>query len=258
MAYIHPENQKLLWNTIQKTPIFNNLGSRQTQWFKSVIQHFYEEYPNAKIIKSKDELQNINRATISFMVNSLKELVQTKHPPPASSDPNYGNTILPSTTGSNERMSYYNDQFNNRQKEYESMNSKPLPPSNDIVAEKISDEAITNMDELIRQQMEQRELELKMYGQGPIVQPPRKLNISEEIPKDFENSILPIDLGKKGNNDENNEKIKKSVSWNTEHNDFEELKKMVFDLMETIQTMKQRLDEITCTNQNQNTIEYKI
>jgi hypothetical protein len=255
MAYIHPENQKLLWNTIQKTPIFNNLGSQQTQWFKSVIQHFYEEYPNAKTIKTKDELQTINRATISFMVNSLKEMFQPKQTPTSLSQPNYGNTSLPSTSGSNERVSYYNDQFNNRQKEYESMNAKPLPPSNDIVSEKISDDVITNMDELIRQQMEQRELELKMYGQGPIVQPPKKLNIREEI---------SIDLGKKANNDENNEKIKKSVSWNTEHNDFEELKKTVFDLMETIQTMKQRLDEITCANENknenenENTIEYKI
>jgi hypothetical protein len=239
MAYVHPENQKLLWNTIQKTPIFNNLGSRQqTQWFKSVIQHFYEEYPNAKVIKTQQELQTINRATISFMVNSLKEMFQPKQTSTPLSEPSYGNTSLPSTTGSNERVSYYNDQFNNRQKEYESMNSKPLPPSNDIVSEKISDEAITNMDELIRQQMEQRELELKMYGQGPVVQPPKKLNISEEI---------PIDLGKKS---------KKSVSWNTEHNDFEELKKMVFHLMETIETMKQRLDELTSTNENQNTIEY--
>jgi hypothetical protein len=238
MAYIHPENQKLLWNTIQKTPIFNNLGSQQTQWFKSVIQHFYEEYPNAKVIKTQQELQNINRATISFMVNSLKEMFQPKQTATPLSEPSYGNTSLLSTTGSNERVSYYNDQFNNRQKEYESMNSKPLPPSNDIVSEKISDEAITNMDELIRQQMEQRELELKMYGQGPVVQPPKKLNISEEI---------PIDLGKKS---------KKSVSWNTEHNDFEELKKMVFHLMETIETMKQRLDELTSTNENQNTIEY--
>jgi hypothetical protein len=246
MAYIHPENQKLLWNTIQKTPIFNNLGSRQTQWFKSVIQHFYEEYPNAKVIKTQQELQSINRATISFMVNSLKEMFQPKQTATPSSETSYGNTGLPSTTGSNERMTYYNDQFNNLQKEYESMNAKPLPPTNNIVDEKISDEAITNMDELIRQQIEQRELEMKMYGQGPIVQPPKRVNINGEI---------PIDLGK----NENKEKSKKSVSWNTEENEFEELKKMVFDLMETIQTMKQRLDEITDitpnTNVNQNTIE---
>ena len=246
MAYVHPENQKLLWNTIQKTPIFNNLGSRQTQWFKSVIQHFYEEYPNAKLIKTKDELQTINRATISFMVNSLKEQLVQKPQQPV-------NASLPSTTGSNERMSYYNDQFNNRQKEYESMNSKPLPPSNDIVSEKISDEAITNMDELIRQQIEQRELEMKMYGQGPIVQQPNKLNINDEIPKEaVENYILPIDLGK----NENKEKIKKNVSWKNENTEIEELKKIVLDLSETIQTMKQRLDEITCANQNK--IEYNI
>jgi hypothetical protein len=261
MAYIHPENQKLLWNTIQKTPIFNNLGSRQTQWFKSVIQHFYEEYPNAKVIKTKDELQTINRATVSFMVNSLKEMFQPKQTATPSSETNYGNTLLPSTTGSNERVSYYNDQFNNRQKEYESMNAKPLPPTNSIVDEKISDEAITNMDELIRQQIEQRELEMKMYGQGPIVQQPKKLNINEEIPKNsVENLIVYNDENKEKNEkNENKEKSKKSVSWNTEENEFEELKKMVFDLMETIQTMKQRIDEITHinpnTNVNQNTIE---
>ena len=247
MAYIHPENQKLLWNTIQKTPIFNNLGSRQTQWFKSVIQHFYEEYPNAKVIKTKDELQNINRATISFMVNSLKEqLVQKPQPQPQQPV----NASLPSTTGSNERMTYYNDQFNNRQKEYESMNSKPLPPSNDIVSEKISDEAITNMDELIRQQIEQRELELQIYGKS---QMPNKISINEEIPKDnFENSILPIDLGK----NENKEKSKKNVSWKNESTEFEELKKIVLNLSETIDAMKERLDNITCTAKN--TIEYNI
>jgi hypothetical protein len=260
MAYVHPENQKLLWNTIQKTPIFNNLGSRQTQWFKSVIQHFYEEYPNAKIIKTQQELQTINRATISFMVNSLKEMFQPKQTVTQSSETNYGNTRLPSTSGSNERMSYYNDQFNNRQKEYESMNAKPLPPTNNIVDEKISDEAITNMDELIRQQIEQRELEMKMYGQVPIVQPPRKLNINEEIPKEsVENLIVYNDYNDE--NKEKNEKNKKSVSWkneNTEEKDFEELKKMVFGLMETIETMKERLDNITCANQNQTTIEYKI
>ena len=238
MAYVHPENQKLLWNTIQKTPIFNNLGSRQTQWFKSVIQHFYEEYPNAKLIKTQQELQDINRATISFMVNSLKEqFVQPKQMQSPIHEPN--NTSLPSTSGSNERVSYYNDQFNNRQKEYESMNSKPLPPSNTIVSEKISDEAITNMDELIRQQIEQRELELKMYDKS---QMPNKIN--NEIPV------------YSGNNEQTNDKSKKSVSWKSENietiekNEFEELKKMVFDLSETIHIMKERLDNIVSINQN--------
>ena len=241
MAYIHPENQKLLWNTIQKTPIFNNLGSQQTQWFKSVIQRFYEEYPNAAKINTKDELQNINRATISFMVNNLKELVQPIQPVSQYSETNRENA-LPSNTGSNERMAYYNDQFNNRQKEYESMNAKPLPPTNNIVDEKISDDAITNMDELIRQQIEQRELELKMYAQAPLSQMP-KIAINEEIP-----TIEHIVLSK---NDENKEKTKKNVSWkngDVEHVDrseFEELKKMVVDLMETIQGIKDRLNEIT-------------
>ena len=242
MAYIHPENQKLLWNTIQKTPIFNNLGSQQTQWFKSVIQHFYEEYPNAKTIKTKDELQNINRATISFMVNSLKEMFQPKQTPTSLSQPNYGNTSLPSTTGSNERVSYYNDQFNNRQKEYESMNTKPLPPSNDIVSEKISDEAITNMDELIRQQMEQRELELKMYGQSPMS---KKISINEDVQIPI-NAVIHAEL----NNEIVEERPKRNVSWKDENNELTELKKIVTELSDTINIMKEELERLK--NQNNN------
>jgi hypothetical protein len=268
MAYIHPENQKLLWNTIQKTPIFKNLGSQQSQWFKSVIQHFYEEYPNAKIIKNKDELQSINRATISYMVNNLKELVQPIQPVSQYNETTRENE-LPSNTGSNERMAFYNDQFNNRQKEYESMNTKPLPPTNNIVDEKISDEAITNMDELIRHQIEQRELELKMYAQAPLSQ---KITINEDIPSveptillqnfSFETPTLGGDLSGNGDtfemrngikNDDNKEKMKKNVSWKNEyveHAEFEELKKMVVDLMETIEGMKQRLNELTSLKTN--------
>ena len=242
MAYIHPENQKLLWNTIQKTPIFNNLGSQQTQWFKSVIQHFYEEYPNAKTIKTKDELQTINRATISFMVNSLKDMFQPKQTPTSLSQPNYGNTSLPSTSGSNERVSYYNDQFNNRQKEYESMNAKPLPPSNDIVSEKISDEAITNMDELIRQQMEQRELELKMYGQSPMS---KKISINEDVQIPI-NAVIHAEL----NNEIVEERPKRNVSWKDENNELTELKKIVTELSDTINIMKEELERLK--NQNNN------
>ncbi len=242
MAYVHPENQKLLWNTIQKTPIFNNLGSQQTQWFKSVIQHFYEEYPNAKTIKTKNELQTINRATISFMVNSLKEMFQPKQTPTSLSQPNYGNTSLPSTSGSNERVSYYNDQFNNRQKEYESMNAKPLPPSNDIVSEKISDEAITNMDELIRQQMEQRELELKMYGQSPMS---KKISINEDVQIPI-NAVIQAEL----NNEIVEERPKRNVSWKDENNELTELKKIVAELSDTINIMKEELERLK--NQNNN------
>jgi uncharacterized small protein (DUF1192 family) len=242
MAYVHPENQKLLWNTIQKTPIFNNLGSQQTQWFKSVIQHFYEEYPNAKTIKTKDELQTINRATISFMVNSLKEMFQPKQTPTPSSETSYENTSLPSTTGSNERVSYYNDQFNNRQKEYESMNAKPLPPTNSIVDEKISDEAITNMDELIRQQIEQRELELKMYGQSPMS---KKISINEDVQIPI-NAVIHAEL----NNEIVEERPKRNVSWKDENNELTELKKIVAELSDTINIMKEELERLK--NQNNN------
>jgi len=149
MAYIHPDNQTLLWNTIQKAPNFEKLGENKSQWFKSIIRDFYEN--DGKNIKNQADLQTINKSTISYMVHSLKQL----------------NTALPSSTGMNERISHYTEQFNDRQKEYELMNAKPPPPQIDQINEKIADEAITNMEELIRQQLNQREQELKMFGQQP-------------------------------------------------------------------------------------------
>jgi len=50
-----------------------------------------------------------------------------------------------------------------RQKEYESMLAKPLPPEMNF-SEKFTDEAISNMDELIAQHKKQREDELKQYA----------------------------------------------------------------------------------------------
>ena len=149
MAYIHPDNQTLLWNTIQKAPHFEKLGENKSQWFKSIIRDFYEN--DGKKINNQADLQTINKSTIAYMVHSLKQM----------------NTALPSTTGMNERISHYTEQFNDRQKEYERMNAKPPPPQIDQINEKIADEAITNMEELIRQQLNQREQELKMFGQQP-------------------------------------------------------------------------------------------
>jgi hypothetical protein len=167
MAYIHPDNQTLLWNTIQKAANFEKLGENKSQWFKSIIRDFYEN--DGKKINNQADLQTINKSTISYMVHSLKQL----------------NTALPSSTGMNERISHYTEQFNDRQKEYELMNAKPPPPQIDQINEKIADEAITNMEELIRQQLKQREQELKMFGQQPATPLPVQW-IDESLKKEIE------------------------------------------------------------------------
>jgi hypothetical protein len=206
MAYIHPDNQTLLWNTIQKAPNFEKLGINKTQWFKSIIQDFYEN--EGKFIRTQIDLQNINKSTIAYMVHALKQM----------------STSLPSTSGSAERISQYNDEFNHRQKEYEMMNAKPLPPQIDQVNEKIADEAITNMDELIRQQLNQREQELKMFGQSPQQLPPSATK-QDNVP------IEPTTE-------------KKSVTWKNDidRKEIDELREMVLQLKETVESLKKQIN----------------
>jgi len=196
MAYIHPDNQTLLWNTIQKAPHFEKLGENKSQWFKTIIRDFYEN--DGKNIKNQADLQTINKSTIAYMVHSLKQM----------------NTALPSSNGMNERISHYTEQFNDRQKEYELMNAKPPPPQIDQINEKIADEAITNMEELIRQQLNQREQELKMFGQQPA-------------------TPLPV------------HPEKKSVQWRDESlkNEIDELRVIVMQLKERVESIQIQLNE---------------
>ena len=208
MAYIHPDNQTLLWNTIQKAPHFEKLGENKSQWFKTIIRDFYEN--DGKNIKNQTDLQTINKSTIAYMVHSLKQM----------------NTALPSTTGMNERISHYTEQFNDRQKEYERMNAKPPPPQIDQINEKIADEAITNMEELIKQQLNQREQELKMFGP---VQP-----VNGSVPVD---PITPE---------------KKSVQWRDEllKKEIDDLREIVMQLKETVESLQTKLHEKEYENIN--------
>lgn len=149
--YIHPENQTLLWNIIQKSSAFNNLGPNQRSWFKNIIQMFYDRPHDANVT-----VQQLNRATITYMVDALK----------------------PNDPGSpkNEPMAYLElpnravavtSAFDQRQKQYETMLQKPAAPEIDF-REKIEDEAISNMDELIEQHKKQRETELAQYSSVPV------------------------------------------------------------------------------------------
>lgn len=208
MAYIHPDNQTLLWNTIQKAPNFEKLGENKSQWFKTIIRDFYEN--DGKNINNQTDLKTINKSTIAYMVHSLKQM----------------NTALPSNSGMTERITHYTEQFNDRQKEYERMTAKPPPPQIDKINEKIADEAITNMEELIKQQLNQREQELKMFGQQPAASVPIQ-PVNESVAVD---PILPE---------------KKSVQWRDESlkKEIDDLREIVMQLKETVESLQKMLHE---------------
>jgi len=94
--YIHQENQDVLMNVLQKTPIFNAQSftiadqERIDTWFRSVVQQFYDV--NRYKTLSPIELQQLNRDTIQYMLHDLSNgrLAPVKQPEIAQKQPELG------------------------------------------------------------------------------------------------------------------------------------------------------------------------
>jgi hypothetical protein len=93
-------------------------------------------------------------------------------------------------TSAQEKQEALDKQFASREKEYHSVFDRPQPPIPDFT-EKIEDTAISNMDELIRQQKQLREQEFRQYAPpGPgSVSPNPPLRI-EETPVNIRTDII--------------------------------------------------------------------
>jgi len=273
--FIHNKNQELLWNVINKTQIFQlvfaySKNNEPELWFRAHIQQYYQKIQNISL--TSENLNNCNHEIIAIMMNNLKsfsenlgqqgqppqqqhqqippqQFQQTQPNPPFHQQPP---TQLPYTVENKQEL--YSRQFNERQKEYELMNTKPTPPVPDI-NNNIKDDAISNMDELIKLHMQQREAEMKQYSPLPLVQPP------------LENTFKPNNI-KIADNNENirlipdavfiNEenKLKKNVSWSDDngnvntinekmyenlHKDYEELKTQVLSISNNFNSFQEEM-----------------
>ena len=105
--YVHPENQRVLWNTINKAANFVNIPDSD-QWFKQVIAHFYHHNMHRNL--SQTELLKLNKDTIEYMIQQLKApTASVPVPAPTASVPAL--TLDPDTKMSIEEM---NDRLNYR------------------------------------------------------------------------------------------------------------------------------------------------
>ena len=191
--YILPENQKLIWDSMSVLPQFqrfsNEFPGKQEEWFRDIIQKFYES--NKFKLLSVHELQQLNRDTVSYMMSELKEL---SFPSVAQSTTK---TFSFETMAQNDGYTSFNSQgnsapfsmkfpespskavtrdfiaekkqeelnriFSERQKEYDVMNIKK--PAHEVdFRMNIEENPIENMDELIRHHMEMRDNSLKEYA----------------------------------------------------------------------------------------------
>ena len=191
--FVHFENQTILWNTIRQHPNIRVIPkNEQSSWFKYHIQTMYEKIPTTWFQSSisTEELNELNKNTIRQMIQDLQPQNQRKEISSTSLNSLHTtmdssitldrnnitqypvNTIRRDQTNSTSNI---HDRFKEKQQEMESL-LQVQPPSK--VEFKISeiDEPITNMEELIQQQLRQRELDMM-----PKMQPDASASLSSAI-----------------------------------------------------------------------------
>jgi hypothetical protein len=156
--FIHPENQELLWNILNKK---ENIHNRE-HWFRNCIQHFYDKIQNENlVINDKDSLENMNKNVLSYMIQNLH--------PPSSNLPmitptinNYHGVYSDKENEKRIKQEKFNDAFGERQKQYENLFAKPVVPEINFT-EKLDDGPINNMEELVQLHLKDRENEIQKY-----------------------------------------------------------------------------------------------
>lgn len=214
--FIHPENQKILWNVISSSPQFQMVPQKEI-WFKDIIQDFYNKTSHIQI--NAEGLQILNKETIVYMLERMNNLsngsgagsgsgpntpsyqfqpvqpVQQQPPhvfqpnmqqpqqpmyqqpqqQPMYQQPNSNANIsykLEPTTNvsrdylSGQKQDFLAQQYKQKQNEYESMRSREAPKDVNFRDAPL-DTPISNMDELIKNHLRERDAELQKFAPPP-------------------------------------------------------------------------------------------
>jgi hypothetical protein len=180
--FVQPENQNILWEMVNKIPLCSTVfasgsgsGSQieKQNWFKKIIEDFYKRIPPNI---SRNDLYQINREVLGAMMKSLGELSTNRQ-----------NTIdrgIFSRLDMNNNTIEKKTDFEIRQTQYSNMFEIQKPKAIDF-SEKLDDDVITNMNELIENQRKMRELDLQQFSPKPNEAVQNiKVNILEDVPKE--------------------------------------------------------------------------
>ena len=201
--YILPENQTLIWNTISKVSNFQKKEKKQ-EWFRSIIQQFYNK-TNPHI--GVQELRSLNKETIQYMIQDLKQNNQSFSYHGFSSNNLFPNNSLEANTMESrdylmdQKKSEINNKFENRQQEYGSMLQRPKVEEIDFSEKKQDDVPLENIDSLLQRQMKEREYDIQ-----PLQSKTPKVESIEPVKND---SPVSLDI----QNLDEQEKMPKQVSW---------------------------------------------
>ena len=243
--YVVKENQELLWNIINNNTFvqqyFAKVGvDKKPQWFRDIISKFYQQNNGQKM--SIDDLHSINKSTIAYMINDIREH-EAKAIPGYVEPDSYrfqSNGIYTPPVVPDNRKDMYASQFDQRQKEYQQMTEKKAPKEVDFRENVEKDTAITNMDDLMKQQLLQRERELDIYkptdnivsgSQTPSIKIDNSANIQIEIDEvdDVEDVEMTV--------------TKKAVSWKDTHH-MDELNKKYNEAIQQIESQSSIITDV--------------
>jgi len=262
--YVVPENQELLWNVISKNAYIQDFFApynpeKKNEWFKTIIRTFYERYKLQKLTVA--DLNTVNKETISYMVQNIREQISqpvAKTTAPTQATPSYqpANSysiptppIVPDT-----RQDIYAKEFEQRQQEYANLNKKVVP-ANVNFTEKADDGVIQNMDELVKQQMQQRAYEMSLIPppiskiSQPATQPQPPPVVNTFVQNNVQTAPPKLQIDASSNIEISIEEIgstsnKKSVTWKTDEQDMNRLDAEILVLRETINNMTQDFTQL--------------
>jgi hypothetical protein len=207
--FAHNENQQILWEVIQKSPYFIEYSpGHREKWFHDALSDFY--YKNPVQPNSPQELLEINKRALSHLSLDLKSRLGYKSYSGAI------NTVISPEAAVAANLNTYNvaqdkqakeeemkNSYSKYQAEYHSLLQRRAPDLAEFPVQK-ADDKIKNMDELIQDQIRQREIDLAKFV--PKVDPhtSNKIKILETADSSISKEIASII---------HNASAEKSVSW---------------------------------------------
>ena len=219
--FVHPENQKIIWNIINGNPyIIRYFESKpqhaKEEWFRKSIEDFYTRIQGKEI--DPNELNILNKEVLTSMIQSvhLQNPQYTAHnsTPPVNIPPTqqpiqqpthdsmnmmtYANTINTPTIVKDSKEDIFNKQFQMRQQEYDTMLQRKTPQ--EINFRETSNDENKDINELLERERRDREELMKP------IQQTNKLNIDSSNSNNIKLETVELQEPKE----------KKSVSWNTE------------------------------------------
>jgi len=255
--YVHPDNQTLLWKIIDNNEMVTQFFSRSSpqikdKWFKEIIRMFYEKM--GPRMMSSQELMQVNRDTISYVIASIKEETDRRAQPMTPNFPTQKEGISTPPVVKENKQELLNQQFDMRQQNYQQMFDRKAPDNIDF-REKLEDEPIANMEDIIKSHMKQREEELYKFAPPPPLPLPVPLSVPLQSPM-----TLVIDDSSKNNiqlhpieiQDPDPIRQKKSVSWSEEKHAAKEvereeinyLKILIQEMMKKISALEEEIDSL--------------